>query len=176
MFDAHKALQHHSKEELIELLEMMGKNIVAMDGVWFQACEKFDDMDRAMECDKDAWKNYSPAEAKRLKRWLGLGEHPGIEGLEQAMKYRSGTLANPCVSMERVDDHELIYKIVMCRIQDARKRKNMPFHPCKYAAIYEHACFASAIDDRIQTECLSCYPEITDESCCCSWRFWIPEL
>lgn len=175
MFTAQEALAHHSKEELIELLEMMSKNIMAMDGVWFQACEKLDDMERAMECDKDAWKNYSPAEAKRLKRWLGLGEHPGIDGLEQAMKYRSGTLANPLVSMERTGDNELVYKIVACRVQDARARKNMPYHPCKYAAIYEHACFASAIDDRILTECLSCYPEITDEDCCCAWRFWIPE-
>ena len=35
--------------------------------------------------------------------------------------------------------------------------------------------FARAIDDRITCECVSCYPEITDETCCCSWKFTLKE-
>ncbi len=27
------------------------------------------------------------------------------------------------------------------------------------------------IDDRISCECVSCFPDVTDESCACSWLF-----
>ena len=72
-------------------------------------------------------------------------------------------------------DGKLIYTMEVCRVQAARERKGMPFHPCKGVGVIEYGGFAREIDRRIQCACLSCYPEVTDDTCCCKWAFSIPE-
>lgn len=160
-----------SKQQLIELLIIDSKNVIAMDGVWFQSIEKEMGMDCAMHHDEEAWKLYTRSEAKRIKKFLGLPEHPGLEGLAKALPYRMVDRANQSEMV--FDGDKLIYRILACRVQQARTRKNMPLHPCKSAAIYEYGGFAEAIDDRIKCRCISCYPDVTDDSCSCAWEFWI---
>jgi hypothetical protein len=80
---------------------------------------------------------------------------------------------NPSATV--IDGNKLTYKIKVCRVQEARTRKGIPLHPCKSAAVYEYSGFAEVIDDRIKCRCLSCYPDVTDTSCSCSWEFWIDE-
>lgn len=166
-----KELSQLSREQLIELLYMDAKNLIAMDGVWFQSIEKEIGMDAAMHHDEEAWKRYTRSEARRIKNFLGLSEHPGLEGLEKALSYRMVDRANP--SETTMLDNKLIYRILVCRVQEARTRKNMPLHPCKSAAVYEYGGFAEEIDDRIKCRCISCYPDVTDENCSCAWEFWI---
>ena len=60
-------------------------------------------------------------------------------------------------------------------MQSARERKGMPFHPCKSVGIIEYGGFAKAIDPRIRCECVSCYPDVTDPTCRCKWKFTIDE-
>ncbi len=62
-----------------------------------------------------------------------------------------------------------------CFMQSACKRKGMEFHPCKSVGIIEYRGFARAIDDRITIGCVGCYPEMTDENWCCTWKFTINE-
>ncbi|HIX92873.1 MAG TPA: hypothetical protein H9681_08345 [Firmicutes bacterium] len=164
-------LEKLSREQLIELLLIDSKNLVAMDGVWFQSVEREQGMDSAMHHDEEIWKRYTRSEAKRIKKFLSLGEHPGLEGLARALNYRMVDRANPSEVGYR--DGRLIYKILVCRVQEARTRKNMPLHPCKSAAVYEYGGFAEEIDDRIKCRCVSCYPDVTDASCSCAWEFWI---
>ena len=66
-----------TKEQLIDLLMADSRNIVAMDGVWFQSVEKELGMDAAMHHDEEAWKRYTVTEARRIKKFLGLSERPG---------------------------------------------------------------------------------------------------
>lgn len=166
-----KELNQLSREQLIELLYMDAKNLIAMDGVWFQSIEKEIGMDAAMHHDEEAWKRYTRSEARRIKQFLGLSEHPGLEGLARALSYRMVDRANPSETI--MQDNKLIYRILVCRVQEARTRKNMPLHPCKSAAVYEYGGFAVEIDDRIKCRCISCYPDVTDEACSCAWEFWI---
>ena len=70
-----------------------------------------------------------------------------------------------------VEGDELTYRIVDCRVQNARKRKGMGFHPCRSVGVVEYGVFAESIDDRISCECLSCFPDMTDDSCNCAWKF-----
>lgn len=163
-----------SREQLIALLLDDSKNVIAMDGVWFQAIEKEQGMNSAMHFDEEAWKVYTRSEARRIKKFLALEEHCGLEGLAKALQYRM--VERPNLSETIIDGNKLIYKIKVCRVQEARARKGMPFHPCKSAAIYEYSGFAEVIDDRIKCRCLSCYPDVTDTSCSCSWEFWINEI
>ncbi|MCQ2515785.1 MAG: DUF6125 family protein [Saccharofermentans sp.] len=165
--------ESYSKDQLIDLLMADSRNIVAMDGVWFQSVENELGMDAAMHHDEEAWKRYTVTEARRIKKFLGLSDNPGLEGLMQALPLRMVDRANETSC--RIVDNKLIYKIVTCRVQEARTKKGMPLHPCKSAAIYEYGFFASAIDDRIKYRCMSCYPDL-DESCndcACCWEFYI---
>lgn len=170
----HEYLEGLSREELAGLVEAYAKSIIAMDGVWFQAIEREQGMDSAMHLDEEAWKAYTVSDAKRLKRLLGLSEHPGLDGLEQCLRMRSTTFAHGNVRIERTDD-ALVYTIGDCRVQRARERKGMEFHPCKCVGMHEYGGLARTVDSRIKCECLSCYPEVTDTSICCAWKFTIDE-
>lgn len=168
-----EAVRSLTKEQLLELMELDAKNCVALDGVWFQSVERDLGMDEAMHHDQEAWKRFSPVEARRIKKFLGLSERPGLEGLAKALPFHIVDRANMCEVIE--EEGRVVNRVLNCRVQAARKRKGMEFHPCKLAAIHEYSCFASAIDDRIECRCLSCYPDVADETCSCSWEFTLKE-
>lgn len=163
-------LNDFSKEQLIQLVEIYARNIYALDGVWFQSIEKAEGMDTAMLHDKNAWRRFTETEARRIKNFLKLPEHPGLDGLKQALSLRFSALANPQIEFIHQPD-SLTYRVVECRVQSARKSKGMPYHPCKSVGIIEHEFFAKIIDSRIDCEPVSCFPDVTDEGCACSWRF-----
>lgn len=163
-------LEELSKEQLRELVTIYARNVYAIDGVWFQSIEQKEGMDEAMYHDRNAISRFSQTEAKRIKNFLKLPEQPGLEGLETALSIRFSALGNPKVAFVH-EPAALVYKVVDCRVQTARKNKGMPYHPCKSVGILEHDFFAKTIDNRIECETISCYPDITDESCACAWRF-----
>lgn len=158
-----------SREQLIELVKISAKNNMAMDGYWFQSIESNDGMDKAMEHDEKVWKNFGKTEALRIKNFLKLDEHPGIDGLKRALALRYNSLLHTTDYIET--DNSLEFRVIDCRVQMARKNKGMPFHPCLSAGIVEYTHFAQTIDSRFKVSTISCFPEITDDSCCCAWRF-----
>lgn len=162
-------LNSMTKQELIELIDIYSKNWLAMDGVWFQSVERKFGMNEAMYHDIEAWKRYTVIEARRIKKFLKLPEHGGLKGLAKALSLRF--YANINRDEINIRDNTLIYRTLECRVQTARKRKQMEFHPCKSVGIVEYSEFAKIIDDRIDCKCQSCYPDIQDDSCCCSWLF-----
>ncbi len=168
-----ETLQKLSKNELITLIEAYSKNWLAMDGLWFQSLENKYGMQEAMCRDEEVWTYFTAIEAKRIKEFLNLEEYPGLQGLEKALKLRF--YANINRDELIIKDNTLIYSTLECRVQTARLRKNMPYHPCKSVGIIEYSEFAKIIDKRIVCDCISCYPDITDESCCCKWKFTLIE-
>lgn len=169
VLENYKNLARFSKEQLIELVGIYAKNWLAMDGVWFQSVERRDGMEAAMYHDAEAWRRFTVIEAKRIKEFLRLPERAGLEGLASALRLRF--YANLNEDELVIEGDTLVYTMVKCRVQTARERKGMPFHPCRPVGSIEYAGFARTIDDRISCRCLSCYPEVTDESCCCKWEF-----
>ena len=163
------ALERLSKEELIDLVEIYAKNWLALDGVWFQSVEQSRGMDEAMFHDEEAWRRYSAIEARRLKAFLKLPERAGLEGLRAALELRF--YANLNAFEMATEGDALVLRNTRCRVQDARARKGLNFHPCRAVGIAEYGEFARAIDQRIRTRCLSCYPLVTDASVCCAWEF-----
>ncbi|GAA6397444.1 DUF6125 family protein [Solibaculum mannosilyticum] len=164
-----QALEHLDKEQLIQLIELYSKNWLAMDGVWFQSVERKFGMEEAMIHDENAWERFTVIEARKIKAFLQLPDRSGLEGLAKALRFRF--YANINRDEIVIEGDTLTYRTLDCRVQNARKRKGMPFHPCKSVGIIEYSGFAREIDDRIACEVLSCYPDITDESCCCAWKF-----
>lgn len=157
------------REKLLELIGDFSKNWLAMDGVWFQAIEEKYGMDDAMHLDAAAWARYTVVEAKRIKKFLKLPERGGLDGLSQALRFRMYAPLNE--DSVAIEGNTLTYRVHSCRVQTARARKGMKFHPCKAVGLIEYAGFARTIDERIETECLSCYPDLTDERYACVWKF-----
>ena len=172
-----KILDTLSRGELIELIGIYSKNWLAMDGFWFQSVERKLGMDEAMFHDVEIWKRFTVTEARRIKAFLGLDEHPGLEGLAKALQLRFyGNINDDRI--EFAEDPEtgkpmLIYTMADCYVQTARAAKGMEFHPCKPVGVVEYGGFAKTVDERIRCRCVSCYPEMTDTDCCCKWEFWI---
>lgn len=161
------------KEDLLRLIDIYAKNWLAMDGVWFQSIEKKYGMDEAIEHDENAWRRFTVIEAKRIKEFLHLPDQAGLAGLKQALELRM--YANINEDEILIEDNTLIYRTLDCRVQNARKRKGMEFHPCKSVGIIEYTYFAKTIDSRFQCEAVSCFPDISDESCNCAWKFTLEE-
>ena len=174
-----RILETLTREELIELIGIYSKNWLAMDGFWFQSVERKLGMDEAMFHDVEIWKRFTVTEARRIKSFLHLEEHPGLEGLAKSLQLRFyGNINEDAIEIAADPEtgrQTLIYTMVDCYVQTARSAKGMEFHPCKPVGVVEYGGFARTIDDRIQCRCISCYPEMTDHTCCCKWAFWMEE-
>ena len=166
-------LVNMEKEKLISLIDAMSVNWLANDGLWFQAVENSHDMYTGKRCNDTCWTRYSPVEAAMIKSFLQLPRQGGLGGLEQALGFRLYARINEQAS-ERSGD-ELIFRMVKCRVQEARRRKGLPDYPCKSAGVVEYQTFARMIDSRIKTDCIGCPPDEHPETWVCAWRFHIPE-
>jgi hypothetical protein len=162
-----------TREELLGALEMFAKNWLAHDGCWFLAAEEKYGLDVAIELDKRSWERFAAVEAKRIMKTFGIPENGGLKALEQALRYRLYAPMN-VQKVEWLDDQTLIFRMVTCRVQDARRRKGLPDFPCKPVGIVEFSTFASTVDPRIQTRCLGCPPDAV-KGFLCGWEFTLRE-
>ncbi|AOY58171.1 MULTISPECIES: DUF6125 family protein [Desulfococcus] len=166
------ALRSLPRETLVDLIEKIGINWLANDGIWFQAVEKKFGMIDAKRCNDTCWTRYSPYEASRIKNLLDLPEKGGIPALKKALTCRMYAFINK-YTIEDVDDNSIVFQMNECRVQAARKRKGLPDYPCKSAGLVEYPYFARTIDPRIETECIGCPPDEHPGNWYCAWRFWI---
>jgi hypothetical protein len=165
------ALGRMPREKLIALIDATAVNWLAEDGVWFQAVERRQEMFTAKRCNDTCWAKFSPFEAYRIKELMHLPENGGLDALETALGYRLYSRIN-VKSTER-QGGSLIFKMVECRVQMARKRKGLEDYPCKSAGVVEYSSFARAIDGRIKTECIACPPDKHPDDWSCAWKFSI---
>lgn len=160
------------KEQLYELLKIYAKNWLAHDGCWFLSVEEKYGIDMAIDIDREAWRKFTVVEAKRIIEFLQLGKNSGIEGLAKALKFRLYSTVNED-RVEIVNETTLRYYVKTCRVQQARRRKGLQDFPCKSVGLVEYSDFAKTIDERLETECISCPPDITDDNHYCIWEFCI---
>ncbi len=169
-----KPLLDLPREKLLELAAEIGKNWLAMDGLWFQAVEKAYGMNDAKRCNDSCWHRFSQVEAHMIKSFLGLPERPGLAGLKQALGFRLYSRVN-VQSIIDESPTSIIFQMNDCRVQSARKRKGLADYPCKSAGLVEYSRFAWGIDDRIRTECVGCPPDEHPDEWFCAWRFILEE-
>lgn len=162
----------YSKEELLKILQDMAKRWLAHDGLWFQAVEKDYGMDAAIKADAAAWEKFTVLEAKRIMEMHGIEPNSGIPALKKALGFRLYALLNKQEIID-VDENKIIFRMNDCRVQSARKRKNLPDFPCKSVGLVEYSGFAKTIDPRIKTKCVACPPDEHPDEYFCAWEFWI---
>ena len=160
------------RDKMLELIEGLSVNWLAGDGIWFQAVEASHGMLDAKRCNDSCWAWFSPFEAWSIKRFLGLGESPGLIGLKKALEYRLYAQVN---QQSFVDEEasSFVFQMNNCRVQNARKTKGMDDYPCKSAGLVEYSTFAQSIDSRIKTQCIACPPDDHPDEWSCAWRFYL---
>jgi len=163
-----------SREQLEYLLTDFAKRWLAHDGLWFQQAEKEYGMEEAIKLDAGAWENFTVLEARRIMNFLGLEPGGGLPALKEALNYRLYSLINT-QEINEPDEYTLIFRMVDCRVQTARKNKNMDEFPCRPVGLVEYSGFATTIDSRIQTRCLHCPPDDHPEDSYCAWEFTMPK-
>jgi len=166
------SLLNMPKESLLELLQTVGVNWLANDGVWFQAVEFESGMNDAKRCNDSCWAHFSPFEAWSIKKYLDLPQNPGLEGLKKALGFRLYARINTQSFIDEGPD-SFVFQMNECRVQYARKRKGLDDYPCKSGGMVEYTYFARSIDSRISTECIGCPPDEHPEEWYCAWRFKI---
>jgi len=159
-----------TKEELIKLTEVFAKNWIAHDGSWFLSIEEEEGIDTAIKYDIEAWRKFTVVEAKRIMGFLGLEKNSGVDGLRRALAFRLYSSLNED-EIVAIDDKTVEYRVKTCRVQAARRRKGLKDFPCKQVGIVEYSLFAKTIDERFETEVVSCPPDIVEKDYYCFWRF-----
>ena len=81
-------LEKLSKEELMDYIEDISKNWLAIDGTWFQAVEREFGMEKAIELDVESWNIFTVIEAKRIMQRFKIPENGGIPALMKALSFR----------------------------------------------------------------------------------------
>lgn len=168
------ALASMPREKLLTLLSDISKNWLANDGIWFQSVEFEHGMNDAKRSNDSCWTRFSPFEAWSIKRFLGLPEHPGLEGLKKALQFRMYARINKQSIIDEGPD-SFVFQMNDCRVQSARVRQGLDDYPCKSAGLVEYGTFARSIDSRIKTECIGCPPDNHPQEWFCAWRFTIDE-
>jgi hypothetical protein len=167
-----KDISHLNRQEIKDLLTDAAKNWLAHDGLWFRAVEETFGMETALELDKKAWEEFSVIEAKRIMKRLDIPPGGGIPALIQALKFRLYAFINVQEVVE-VSDNRCVFRMNRCRVQEARQRQGLPDFPCKSVGIVEYSGFASTIDPRIRTRCITCPPDPHPQNVWCAWEFFI---
>lgn len=167
-------LEKLSKEELMDYIEDISKNWLAIDGTWFQAVEREFGMEKAIELDVESWNIFTVIEAKRIMQRFKIPENGGIPALIKALSFRVYANINKQEIVE-VSEKRCVFRMNDCRVQSARKRKNLPEFPCKQVGVVEYSLFAKTIDKRIKTKCICCPPEDHPKDYYCAWEFTIKD-
>ena len=152
------------------MLVDFAKNWLAHDGLWFQAVEHQCGIEIAIKLDTEAWEQFTKLEARRIMERHKIPVNGGLPALKKALGFRLYSFLNEQMITEETANY-FVFKMVDCRVQSARRRKNLPLFPCKSVGIVEYSEFARTIDPRIKTECLACPPDKDERDYYCGWRF-----
>lgn len=159
-----------SRDELIGLIEDSARNWLAHDGLWFQAVERAHGLDAAIKADVEAWRAFTVIEAERIMERHGIAPGGGIPALVKALSLRLYAFLNKQDVIEQTEGR-VVFRMLDCRVQSARKRKGLPGFPCKPVGLVEYEWFAKTIDPRIQTRCICCPPDKHPDDVWCAWEF-----
>ena len=163
-------LESLTREDLLDYIEDLSKNWLAIDGTWFQAVEKEYGLDKAIELDIKQWERFTVIEAKRIMNRFKIPQMGGIPALIKALRYRVYANINKQEVVE-VTERRFIFRMNDCRVQSARKRRGLPDFPCKPVGLIEYGDFAKTIDPRIKTNCICCPPDSHPKEYYCAWEF-----
>jgi hypothetical protein len=178
------ALAALPKPELEGLLDALAKLWLATDGVWFQSVEARTSIYDAKRVNDTCWTRFSPYEAVRIRRLLGLpaaqDDPAPLETLKLVLAHRLYSRLNLQDVVEETP-RSFVFRMTECRVQAARRRKGLPDYDCRSGGQAEYSCLAKAVHPGIRVRCLDCpsgeniSQDERRKDWYCAWEFFAPE-
>ncbi|MBC7112446.1 MAG: hypothetical protein H5T34_00240 [Candidatus Methanomethyliales bacterium] len=165
-----KVLESLTREQLLDLVEVMSKNLLTLDGYWFLSIENRYGQSVAVEIDREAWEQFGVSEARRIKKFLKISDGT-LEDLARALHFTSIAPVS-AVSVETIGDR-VVLNIRNCRPQTARLKSGRGLFPCKPVGLAHLSAFAKVINPKFKVRCLLCPPDEHPEDLWCSWEFYL---
>ena len=158
------------REKLLRLFQMQIKNIWRVDGLYFQGIEKRFGVDAATEIDKETWRILAKIEARDLKKLYDVDRVKEIKMFMEMLLNTSWALYQTKKKVE-INGDTGVFKVVSCRVQEARLKKGLGVFPCKPVRLGYLEEFAREMNPDIKVEVISCPPDEKDPEYWCGWKF-----
>ncbi len=159
------------RDSLIDIIKMLGKNWLTVDGLWFQIVEKELGLETATKFDEEMWAKESLAEAMRIKKVMKFNEK-GPLSVAQANIFLTGYF-HPAFEFEIRETSlgKVVQTCIRCPNQERRIKQGQQVFPCKKVGLTERTNFAKIIDPDVKVKCLVCPPDSRPDNIWCQWEF-----
>ena len=110
-------------------------------------------------------------EARDLKGTLGIERVENAETLLYLLRNTSWTLYQTKKAVE-IDSSKNVgrFRVVSCRVQEARLRKGLEIFPCKRVRFGYLRNFAKELNPNFEVECIVCPPDEKPPDYWCEWE------
>lgn len=155
-------------DKILDLLFLQIRNIWRVDGLYFQGIEKAYGVEAATNIDIDTWKILAKIEAKDLKRVLGYKVVNNINDIVLLLRLTSWALYQTSKA-EIYKNETAIFRIINCRVQEARLKKGLGIFPCKQVRFSYLKSFIEELNPEYTVEVESCPPDNKPVDYWCGW-------
>jgi len=165
------------RKRLLDLFFLHIRNLWRVDGLYFQGIEKNFGTEAATEIDANCWKILAKIEARDLKKTLGTEVVENVETLLYLLRNTSWALYQTKKGVE-VDPSKKsgIFRVIECRVQEARLRKGLGVFPCKKVRFGYLKSFAEALNPEFEVTCNVCPPDEKPPDFWCEWKFRLRDV
>ncbi len=163
-------IQKLELERIMDLLFFQVRNLWRVDGLYFLGIEEKFGTDAATEIDAKCWSSLAKIEARELKKIFGLEKVESVEKLLELLLNTSWALYQTKKEFEVKGDVG-IFRVVSCRIQEARLKKGLEIFPCKKVRFGYLKSFAEELSSDFEVLCKACPPDEKPKEFWCEWEF-----
>ncbi|MEM0214854.1 MAG: DUF6125 family protein, partial [Archaeoglobaceae archaeon] len=157
-------------EKILDLLFFQVRNLWRVDGLYFLGIEEKFGIKPATEIDANCWGSLAKIEAKDLKKIFGIEKVENIETLLELLSNTSWALYQTKKDFE-ISDNSGIFRVVSCKIQEARLKKGLEIFSCKKVRFGYLKSFVEELNSNFEVICKACPPDKKPENCWCEWEF-----
>jgi hypothetical protein len=148
------------------------RNMWGVDGLYYLGIEERFGTEAATEIDAFVWKIMGKIEARRLKKFLELGDD--LESMIRGLKFSGWAMDLEDKEWEKAEDG-MFLRTVNCRIQNTRIKDGLEVFPCKLVRWGFLKSFAKQFNENIEVICNQCPPDELEEGKWCEWKFVMKE-
>jgi len=157
------------KETLLSLFHMHIRNLWRVDGLYFLGIEEKFGTEAATQIDTNCWELLGKLEARELKNLLKI-EKNDIPALMYALRNTSWSLYQEEKQVETSPSRG-VYRIIKCRVQEARIAKAVGVFPCKDVRFSYLKAFVNEFNPNMEAKCRTAPPDQRREGTWCEWEF-----
>ncbi|MBU2547180.1 MAG: hypothetical protein KKB20_02105 [Proteobacteria bacterium] len=129
--DRRAELEKMSKAEIIDYIDVLGKNFWSLQNNWMANVTMRYGSDVAAEFDEMLWGKWSAVEAHRFRKLWNLGDT--LADVVKVMTFSLSAEEGPRGGISEFTENRLAFKIVHCPMQIARQEAGWPELNCKPA-------------------------------------------